>query len=78
MSRNGFSLDESVTGLEVVGLHCIAQKELEAESWGFLGSLWEESEGCRGTLYIALSSIVGWKENTMTCHVKAYKEGECQ
>ena len=54
MSRNGFSLDESVTGLEVVGLHCIAQKELEAKSWGFLGSLWEESEGCHGTLYSTL------------------------
>ena len=31
-----------------------AQEELEAESQGFLGSLWEESEGCHGTLYSTL------------------------
>ena len=25
--------------------------------------------------FIALSSIVGWRENTRTCHVRAYKQG---
>ena len=43
VSRHSSSPDESGTGLEV-----------EAEIWGFLGFLWEESEGSRGTLYSTL------------------------
>ena len=42
-----------MTGLEVVGLHCMHKKNWKL-SQGFLGSLWEESEGCRGTFYSTL------------------------
>ena len=76
-SQHGSSPDESVTGLEVVGLHCMYKKNWKlrvGDFWDFSGRNLRVVVG----YFIALSSIVRWRENTRTCHVRAYKQGECQ